>query len=61
MGLISQAGMILWLVAAARHAFPEWGVSLQALIVGTVAVNAVLGPLGVRRATKLVGSIVRSG
>jgi len=60
-GLLSQSGLILWLAAAARHAFPEWGVSLQALIVGVVAVNAVLGPLALRRVTLLVGdSLQRS-
>lgn len=47
-GLISQSGTILWLAAGARHAFPEWGVSLRALIVGVVAVNALLGPLAYR-------------
>jgi len=43
-GLIPQSGLILWLAAGARHVFPEWGVSLQGLIVGGVAVNALLGP-----------------
>lgn len=47
-GLISQSGTILWLAAEARHAFPEWGVSLRALIVGVVTVNALLGPLAYR-------------
>lgn len=62
MGLISQSGFILWLSAEARHAFPEWGVSLQALIVGVVAVNAMVGPFALQRGKLLAGdSTQRSG
>ncbi len=48
LGLISQAGVGLLLAAAARRAFPEWGVSFESLVVGLVAVHATIGPLCVR-------------
>ncbi|MGH7607247.1 MAG: cation:proton antiporter, partial [Gemmatimonadales bacterium] len=30
LGLISQAGLAVWLAALVRQAFPEWGISLEA-------------------------------
>jgi Kef-type K+ transport system membrane component KefB len=60
LGLISQAGVGLLLAAAGRRAFPEWGVSFEALVVAVVAVNATIGPLCLRwglaqRASSLEG------
>ena len=57
MGLVSQAGIALGLAAVARRAFPEWGVSLEALIVTMVGVHEVLGPVLFRRALLHVGEI----
>jgi len=48
LGLISQAGVGLLLAAAGRRAFPEWGVSFEALVVAMVAVNATIGPMCLR-------------
>ena len=48
LGLMSQAGVGVLLAAAGRRAFPEWGVSFEALAVAVVAVHAVVGPICMR-------------
>jgi hypothetical protein len=45
LGLVSQAGIALALAAAARRAFPAWGVSLEALIAASVVLNELAGPV----------------
>ncbi len=55
LGVISQGGVALGLAGAARQAFPEWGVSFEALIVALVAVNLAAGPIVLRRV--LAGSV----
>ncbi|OLC07959.1 MAG: hypothetical protein AUH42_02595 [Gemmatimonadetes bacterium 13_1_40CM_70_11] len=57
MGLVSQAGTALGLAQLARRAFPEWGVSLQALIVAMIGVHEVVGPMWFRRALVRVGEV----
>ncbi|MGH7671610.1 MAG: cation:proton antiporter [Gemmatimonadales bacterium] len=57
LGLISQSGVALGLAALARRAFPEWGVSLEALVVALIGVHEVAGPLCFRRALRLAGEI----
>ncbi|MGH7528991.1 MAG: hypothetical protein ACREMN_01270 [Gemmatimonadales bacterium] len=46
LGLVSQGTFAITLGAFARQAFPEWGVSLEALILAMVGVHAVAGPVG---------------
>ncbi len=57
LGLISQAGVTLGLAAVARRAFPEWGISLEALIVSMIAVHEVAGPICFRKALVRAGEI----
>ena len=57
LGLISQAGMALALARFARRAFPEWGVSLEALIVAMIGVHEVAGPICFRRALVRTGDV----
>lgn len=57
LGLVSQAGVTLGLAAAARRAFPEWGVSLEALVVVMVGVHEIVGPICFRRALRLTGEV----
>ena len=57
LGLISQAGVALGLAAVARRAFPEWGVSLEAVVVALIGVHEVVGPLCFRRALRLAGEL----
>ncbi len=55
LGLISQSGVILGFGAVARQAFPAWGVSLEALVLASVAVHEVAGPICLRRALGRAG------
>ena len=57
LGLISQAGMALGLAQLARRAFPEWGVSLETLIVAMIGVHEVAGPICFRAALVRAGEI----
>ncbi|MGH7569113.1 MAG: cation:proton antiporter [Gemmatimonadales bacterium] len=57
LGLISQAGLALGLATVARRAFPEWGVSLEALIVAMIGVHEALGPICFRRALVRAGEV----
>ena len=57
LGLISQAGVTFGLAAAARRAFPEWGVSLEALVVVMIGVHAIVGPSSFRWALRLTGEV----
>jgi hypothetical protein len=41
----------------ARRAFPEWGVSLEALVVVMIGVHEIAGPLCFRRALRLTGEV----
>jgi len=57
LGLLSQAGLALGLAQVARRAFPEWGVSLETLVVAMIGVHEVVGPICFRRALKRAGEI----
>ena len=57
LGLISQGGVAMSLAAAARRAFPEWGVSLEALLVAMLGVHEVVGPICLRRALVRAGEV----
>ncbi len=57
LGLISQAGMALGLAQLARRAFPEWGVSLEALIVAMIGVHELVGPICFRTALARAGEV----
>lgn len=50
LGLISQSGAALGLGPLVRRAFPAIGVSLEALILATIAVHEVAGPVCFQRA-----------
>lgn len=55
LGLVSQAGVVLSVAQLSRKAFPEWGVSLESLIVAMIGVHEVVGPICFRTA------LVRAG
>ena len=57
LGLISQGGMALGLAQLARRAFPEWGVSLETLIVAMIGVHELAGPICFRTALVRTGDI----
>jgi Kef-type K+ transport system membrane component KefB len=54
LGLLSQGGVALTLAQLARRAFPQWGVSLETLMVAMIGVHQVAGPIGLHRV--LVGA-----
>jgi len=41
----------------ARRAFPEWGVSLETLVVAIIGVHELVGPICFRRALRRAGGI----
>jgi Kef-type K+ transport system membrane component KefB len=45
LGLVSQGGLALALAAVVRRAFPEWNVSLEALLVAMIGVYQLAGPI----------------
>jgi Kef-type K+ transport system membrane component KefB len=57
LGFISQAGVALGLAAVARRAFPEWGVSLEAIVVAMVGVHEIVGPICFRRGLRLASEL----
>ena len=57
LGLISQVGMAVVLTQLARRAFPEWGVSLETLLVAMIGVHTVVGPICFRWALERAGEI----
>jgi len=57
LGLVSQGGMAVGLAQLARRAFPEWGVSLEALIVAMIGVHEVAGPICFRTALVRAGEV----
>src|SRR5213080_3551078 len=57
LGLVPQAGSALGLAQVARRAFPEWGVSLETLVVAIIGVHEVVGPICFRRALGRAGEI----
>ena len=59
LGLISQLGMAVVLAQLARRAFPEWGVSLETLLVAMIGVHTVAGPICFRLALERAGEISR--
>lgn len=60
LGLISQAGVSLALAATVARAFPEWGGSLQAMVLAMIAVHELVGPVVFQRALARSGEIGRA-
>src|SRR5712664_1149240 len=45
LGFVSQGGLAVTLAAVLRRAFPEWNVSLEALLVAMIGVDQLAGPI----------------
>ena len=45
LGLVSQGGLAVTVAALFRRAFPEWNVSLEALLVAMIGVQQLVGPV----------------
>jgi Kef-type K+ transport system membrane component KefB len=57
LAFVSQAGFAVTLAAIARQAFPEWGISLEALILAMIGVHAVAGPVCFQKALDLINEV----
>ena len=56
-GLVSQAGITLGFAAVIAAEFPGWGNQLQLLLVGSIAINELIGPLLFRRGLTKAGEL----
>ena len=61
LGLISQGGLAVTLAAVLRRAFPEWNVSLEALLVAMIGVHQLAGPICFQWALGRTGEITQVG
>ncbi|HWC74656.1 MAG TPA: hypothetical protein VG454_12045, partial [Gemmatimonadales bacterium] len=57
LGLVSQGGTAITLAAVLRSAFPEWNVSLEALLVAMVGLHEVVGPICFQWALRRTGEV----
>ena len=56
-GLVSQAGITLGLASVVAHEFPGWGNQLQLLLVASIAINELIGPILFRRSLAEAGEL----
>ncbi|MDP2319856.1 MAG: trehalose-6-phosphate synthase [Acidobacteriota bacterium] len=56
-GLISQAGITLGFASVIAAEFPGWGNQLQLLLVGSIAIHELVGPLLFRRGLTKAGEL----
>ncbi len=56
-GLVSQAGITLGFASVVAGEFPGWGSQLQLLLVASIAVNELLGPILFRRGLVAAGEL----
>ena len=56
-GLVSQAGVTLGLAVLIAREFPDWGLSVQALVVALNAIHAVAGPIVFRAGLARAGEL----
>lgn len=57
MGLVSQAGITLGLVSVVASEFPGWGQQVQLLVVASMAIHELVGPVLFRYALQQSGEI----
>ncbi|MCK5222420.1 MAG: potassium transporter TrkA, partial [Candidatus Aminicenantes bacterium] len=46
LGFITQAGISLGLLSEVLRRFPETGVHIQAILIATITLNQIIGPIG---------------
>lgn len=61
LGLISQGGLAVTLAAVLRRAFPEWNVSLEALVVAMIGAHQLAGPICFHWALRRTGEVTQVG
>jgi len=60
LGLVSQGGLAITLAAMLRRAFPEWSVSLEAMVVAMIGVHQLVGPICFHWALRRAGEITQA-
>ena len=60
MGLVSQAGVAIGLVALVASVYPEAGAAMRPMLLGLIAVNQIAGPILFRRALSRAREIRQS-
>jgi hypothetical protein len=61
LGLVSQGGLAITLAAVLRRAFPQWNVSLEALLVAMIGVHELAGPICFQWVLRRAGEITGEG
>jgi trehalose-6-phosphate synthase/Kef-type K+ transport system membrane component KefB len=56
-GLVSQAGITLGFASVVASEFPGWGNQMQLLLVASIAINELIGPLLFRRGLVMAGEL----
>jgi Kef-type K+ transport system membrane component KefB len=59
-GMLPQAGIALGLAGLVKTSFPGWGEGAATLLLGTIVVNEMLGPVVFRAALERAGEIGRN-
>ncbi len=59
LGLVSQGGLAVTLAAVLRRAFPEWNVSLEALLVAMIGVHQLAGPICFKWVLRRTGEVTQ--
>jgi Kef-type K+ transport system membrane component KefB len=57
LGLVSQGGLAVTLAAILRRAFPEWNVSLEALLIAMIGVQQAVGPVCLQWVLRVTGEV----
>ena len=57
MGLVSQAGVTLGLASIVAREFPDWGRSVQALVLALTGLHVIAGPVLLRAAVSRAGEL----
>jgi hypothetical protein len=57
MGLVSQAGVTLGLATIVAREFPDWGGSVQALVLALTGLHVLAGPVLLRAAVARAGEL----
>jgi len=60
LGLVSQGGLAVTLAAVLRRAFPEWNVTLEALLVAMIGVHQLGGPICFNWVLRRAGEVTQS-
>ena len=55
LGFITQAGVSLGLLTEVGRRFPEYGTSIQTILIASITINQIFGPIALKFALKKVG------